>query len=68
MSREAVKGSHDRLYSTTQACRVLVPARVLCDGCPQEAFERGLLLASHAIAVDGGSTDPAPFYPVVSNN
>jgi hypothetical protein len=48
--------------STTQACRVLVPAGVLGAGCPQDAFDRGLLLSPHAIAVDGGSTDSGPYY------
>lgn len=45
-----------------EPCRVLVPAGVLGAGCPQDAFDRGLALAPHAIAVDGGSTDSGPFY------
>ena len=44
------------------ACRVLVPSGVLGSGCPQAAFDRGLSLAPHVIAVDAGSTDSGPYY------
>src|SRR4030081_1315214 len=43
-------------------CRVLVPSGVLGSGCPQAAFDRGLSLAPHVIAVDAGSTDSGPYY------
>lgn len=43
-------------------CRVLVPSGVLGSGCPEEAFQRGLDLAPHVIAVDAGSTDSGPYY------
>ena len=43
-------------------CRVLVPSGVLGSGCPAQAFERGLSLAPHVIAVDAGSTDSGPHY------
>lgn len=45
-----------------EACRVLVPSGVLGSGCPQAAFDRGLTLKPHAIAVDAGSTDSGPYY------
>jgi hypothetical protein len=35
---------------------------VLGSGCPQPAFDRGLSLAPHVIAVDAGSTDSGPYY------
>lgn len=48
--------------SLPNACRVLVPSGVIGSGCPQTAFDRGLSLRPHAIAVDGGSTDSGPYY------
>ena len=45
-----------------EPCRVLVPSGVLGSGCPQDAFDRGVALRPHAIAVDGGSTDSGPYY------
>lgn len=49
-------------HSTSEACRVLVPSGVLGSGCPQAAFDRGLSLKPHVIAVDAGSTDSGPYY------
>ncbi|KCZ86059.1 hypothetical protein HAD_10240 [Hyphomonas adhaerens MHS-3] len=43
-------------------CRILVPSGVLGSGCPEEAFQRGLSLGPHAIALDAGSTDSGPYY------
>mgnify|MGYP003625801753 CR=1 FL=1 len=43
-------------------CRILVPSGVLGSGCPDEAFQRGLSLNPHAIALDAGSTDSGPYY------
>lgn len=48
--------------STSDVCRVLVPSGVLGSGCPQAAFDRGLSLSPHVIAVDAGSTDSGPYY------
>lgn len=48
--------------SRSEPCRVLVPSGVLGSGCPQDAFDRGLGLNPHAIAVDAGSTDSGPYY------
>ncbi|WP_372784643.1 acyclic terpene utilization AtuA family protein [Phenylobacterium sp.] len=48
--------------SRPDACRVLVPSGVLGSGCPQAAFDRGLTLDPHVIAVDAGSTDSGPYY------
>lgn len=48
--------------SSTDVCRVLVPSGVLGAGCPQAAFDRGLSMSPHAIAVDAGSTDSGPYY------
>ncbi|MBS0276543.1 MAG: acyclic terpene utilization AtuA family protein [Proteobacteria bacterium] len=44
------------------ACRVLVPSGMLGSGCPQAAFDRGLSMMPHVIAVDAGSTDSGPYY------
>jgi hypothetical protein len=48
--------------SKIDVCRVLVPSGVLGSNCPQEAFDRGLSLQPHVIAVDAGSTDSGPYY------
>lgn len=48
--------------SNTDVCRVLVPSGVLGSNCPQAAFDRGLSLQPHVIAVDAGSTDSGPHY------
>jgi hypothetical protein len=48
--------------SPPEACRVLVPSGALGSGCPQAAFDRGLSLSPHVIALDAGSTDSGPYY------
>lgn len=42
--------------------RILAPTAILGYGFPEESFNRGLALKPHVIAVDGGSTDPGPYY------
>ena len=69
MSGDQQSGSPERGLETAapptfrpKACRVLVPSGVLGSGCPQSAFDRGLSLRPHVIAVDAGSTDSGPYY------
>jgi len=42
--------------------KILSPTAILGYGFPQESFERGLAEQPDLIAVDGGSTDPGPYY------
>jgi hypothetical protein len=42
--------------------KVLSPTAILGYGFPEESFERGLKKEPDIIAVDGGSTDPGPYY------
>lgn len=42
--------------------RVFSPTAILGYGFPMASFEAGLKLNPHVIAVDGGSTDPGPYY------
>jgi hypothetical protein len=42
--------------------RILSPTAILGYGFPRESFQRGLKRNPHVIAVDGGSTDPGPYY------
>ncbi len=42
--------------------RILSPTAILGYGFPMASFEAGLQLNPHVIAVDGGSTDPGPYY------
>lgn len=42
--------------------KVLSPTAILGYGFPEESFERGLEREPDVIAVDGGSTDPGPYY------
>jgi hypothetical protein len=42
--------------------KILSPTAILGYGFPQESFERGLAERPDLIAVDGGSTDPGPYY------
>lgn len=42
--------------------RVLSPTAILGYGFPMESFEEGMKRKPHVIAVDGGSTDPGPYY------
>jgi len=42
--------------------KVLSPTAILGYGFPESSFKRGLELEPDVIAVDGGSTDPGPYY------
>ena len=42
--------------------RVLAPQGMLGYGFPVKSFQEGLLRNPHVLAVDGGSTDPGPYY------
>lgn len=42
--------------------RILSPTAILGYGFPEESFKRGMALKPDLIAVDGGSTDPGPYY------
>ena len=42
--------------------RILATTAILGYGFPIESFEEGLKRKPHLIAVDGGSTDPGPYY------
>lgn len=42
--------------------KVLSPTAILGYGFPEESFKRGLAKEPDVIAVDGGSTDPGPYY------
>lgn len=42
--------------------RILASTAILGYGFPMESFEEGLKRKPHLIAVDGGSTDPGPYY------
>ena len=42
--------------------RILAPTAILGYGFPMESFEAGMAKNPHLIAVDGGSTDPGPYY------
>jgi hypothetical protein len=42
--------------------RILSPTAILGYGFPETSFRRGLERQPHAIAVDGGSSDPGPYY------
>ena len=50
----------DRIYP--EGFRVLSTTAILGYGFPPESFERGMKRHPHLIAVDGGSTDPGPYY------
>jgi hypothetical protein len=47
---------------STDEIRILSPTAILGYGYPQSSFEAGLKAAPDFIGVDGGSTDPGPFY------
>ena len=42
--------------------RVLSPTAILGYGFPMDSFEEGIRRKPDVIAVDGGSTDPGPYY------
>ncbi|MGM0420431.1 MAG: acyclic terpene utilization AtuA family protein [Bacillota bacterium] len=42
--------------------KVLAPTAILGYGFPEKSFQAGLAEKPDAIAVDGGSTDPGPYY------
>lgn len=42
--------------------KILSPTAILGYGFPEESFRRGLAERPDLIAVDGGSTDPGPYY------
>ena len=42
--------------------RILAPTAILGYGFPEKSFEAGLARKPDLIAVDGGSTDPGPYY------
>jgi hypothetical protein len=42
--------------------KILSPTAILGYGFPEESFQRGLEEKPDLIAVDGGSTDPGPYY------
>jgi hypothetical protein len=46
----------------TDEVRILSPTAILGYGYPMESFEAGLEAKPDFIGVDGGSTDPGPFY------
>lgn len=46
----------------TKEMRILAPTAILGYGFPEESFRRGMEKKPHVIAVDGGSTDPGPYY------
>lgn len=48
--------------SPNNGYRVLSPTAILGYGFPEASLQRGLERLPHAIAVDGGSTDPGPHY------
>ena len=43
-------------------CKVLSPTAILGYGFPRESFLKGIQAGPDLIAVDGGSTDPGPYY------
>lgn len=45
-----------------QEFKVLSPTAILGYGFPEESFKNGLAKKPDIIAVDGGSTDPGPYY------
>lgn len=42
--------------------RILSPTAILGYGFPEESFKEGMKRKPHVIAVDGGSSDPGPYY------
>jgi hypothetical protein len=50
----------DREYP--EGFRILSPTAILGYGFPPESFAQGMKRKPHLIAVDGGSTDPGPYY------
>lgn len=46
----------------TREFKILSPTAILGYGFPEESFRRGMAEKPDVIAVDGGSTDPGPFY------
>jgi hypothetical protein len=46
----------------TKEIKILSPTGILGYGFPPESFKRGLEHEPDCIAVDGGSTDPGPYY------
>ncbi len=48
--------------SERRRCTILSPTAILGYGFPEESFKRGLKMRPDVIAVDGGSTDPGPYY------
>ena len=42
--------------------KILSPTAILGYGFPEESFRRGMAEKPDLIAVDGGSTDPGPYY------
>ncbi len=46
----------------TEAYKILSPTAILGYGFPAESFARGMAEKPDLIAVDGGSTDPGPYY------
>lgn len=45
-----------------QELRIVSPTAILGYGFPEESFKRALDRKPHVIAVDGGSSDPGPYY------
>jgi len=45
-----------------RTCTILSPTAILGYGFPESSFERALACDPDVIAVDGGSTDPGPYY------
>ena len=52
----------EQRFDSDSEIRVLSPTGILGYGFPVESFERGMRRKPHLIAVDGGSTDPGPYY------
>ena len=48
--------------TASSGIRILSPTAILGYGFPLTSFEEGLARHPHVIAVDGGSTDPGPYY------
>jgi len=56
------KSSRELEAEFPEGFRVLSPTAILGYGFPPESFFRGIEQNPHLIAVDGGSTDPGPYY------
>lgn len=51
-----------KAFNTDSEIRVLSPTGILGYGFPVASFQNGMRRKPHFIAVDGGSTDPGPYY------